>query len=91
LQTMSAVSNSSRDLSQQSERSSVAARSPATLSVMVASFLLMIVTLIAGMPLLSLAFFGASAGNVFSLLIDHRQDIADARASLVADRILPWY
>lgn len=55
-------------------------------SVMSGSFVLMLATLLAGMPVLSLAFFGAMAGSLFSLLIDHQEDIADARMNMLEDR-----
>jgi len=67
------------------------AKSHSNAPVMIAAFALMLITLVAGMPILALAFFGASAGSLFSMLIDYRDEIAAARASLVENKNYGWY
>lgn len=89
--SMTAASAASQSLSTQSDADAGAVKSQGNFPVMVGAFVLMVITLLAGMPLLSLAFFGASAGNVFSLLINHRHEIAEARANLIANKVMPWY
>lgn len=59
--------------------------------VMIAAFVLMLITLAAGMPILALAFFGASAGSLFSMLIDYHDEIASTRASLLKNKHFGWY
>lgn len=56
--------------------------------VLAVAFVLTLVTLFAGQPILALAFFGAVIGSVLSLLIDHGEEIAAIR--LGAERY-SWY
>lgn len=59
--------------------------------VLAGAFLLTLAALLAGLPILALAFFGAVVGSVFSLLIDHGEDIAAARVSRLNAAGYGWY
>lgn len=56
--------------------------------VLAVAFVLTLVALVAGQPILALAAFGAVIGSVLSLLIDHGDEIAAAR--LNAEKYF-WY